>query len=82
MEKAVLNVKELKVTQGMNGSYSHKGDLAIDIGSACSYLKAPFTGKVKRIYQYEKRNHQNWCIGNLSAKLPDTRVGKVQSEIS
>lgn len=50
MEKAVLNVKELKVTQGMNGSYSHKGDLAIDIGSACSYLKAPFTGKVKRIY--------------------------------
>lgn len=51
MEKAVLNVKELNVTQGMNGSYSHKGDLAIDIGKACEYLKAPFTGVIKRIYE-------------------------------
>lgn len=51
MEKAILNIKELKITQGMNGSYSHKGDLAIDIGSCCSYLKAPFTGIVKRIYR-------------------------------
>lgn len=50
MEKAVLDVKELNVTQGMNGSYSHKGDLAIDMGYACSYLKAPFTGVIKRIY--------------------------------
>lgn len=50
MEKAILNIKELKVTQGMNGSYSHQGDLAIDIGSCCSYLKAPFTGVIKRIY--------------------------------
>lgn len=51
MEKAILNVKKLKVTQGMNGSYSHKGDLAIDMGSSCSYLKAPFTGVIKRIYK-------------------------------
>ena len=51
MEKAVLNVKELNVTQGMNGSFSHKGDLAIDIGKACEYLKAPFTGVIKRIYE-------------------------------
>lgn len=51
MEKAVLNVKALNVTQGMNGSYSHKGDLAIDIGKACEYLKAPFTGVIKRIYE-------------------------------
>lgn len=50
MEKAILNIQELKVMQGMNGSYSHKGDLAIDIGSACSYFKAPFTGVIKRIY--------------------------------
>ena len=50
MEKAILDVKELNVTQGMNGSYSHKGDLAIDMGYACSYLKAPFTGVIKRIY--------------------------------
>lgn len=51
MEKAILDVKKLKVTQGMNGSYSHKGDLAIDMGSSCSYLKAPFTGVIKRIYK-------------------------------
>lgn len=50
MEKAVLNVKELKVTQGMNGSYSHNGELAIDMGGACEYFKAPFTGIIKRIY--------------------------------
>lgn len=50
MQKAVLNVKELNVTQGMNGSYSHQGDLAIDMGYACSYFKAPFTGIIKRIY--------------------------------
>ena len=50
MEKAIFNIKELKVTQGMNGSYSHKGDLAIDISKCCEYLKAPFTGKIKRIY--------------------------------
>lgn len=50
MEKAILDVKKLKVTQGMNGSYSHKGDLAIDMGSSCSYFKAPFTGTIKRIY--------------------------------
>jgi hypothetical protein len=49
MEKAVLNIDILNVTQGMNGSYSHKGDLAIDI-SRLSGLRAPFTGKIKRIY--------------------------------
>lgn len=51
MEKAVLNVKELNVTQGMNGGYSHQGDLAIDIGKACENLKAPFTGVIKRNYE-------------------------------
>lgn len=50
MQKAVLNIKKLKVTQGMNGAYSHQGVLAIDIGKDCEYLKAPFTGVIKRIY--------------------------------
>lgn len=50
MQKAVLNVKTLNITQGMNGSYSHKGDLAIDMGHVCENLKAPFTGIVKRVY--------------------------------
>lgn len=50
MEKAVLWVKKLNVTQGMNGSFSHNGELAIDIGGACEWLKAPFTGTIKRTY--------------------------------
>ena len=29
MEKAILDIKELNITQGMNGSYSHNGDKAI-----------------------------------------------------
>lgn len=51
MEKAILDIKELNITQGMNGSYSHNGDKAIDLGKACSYLRAPFTGTIKRIYK-------------------------------
>lgn len=50
MEKAILNIDNLYISQGMNGSYSHKGDLAIDI-SKLTYLKAPFTGIIKRIYK-------------------------------
>lgn len=50
MEKAILNVDNLNISQGMNGNFSHKGDLAIDIVD-CTYLKAPFTGIIKRIYE-------------------------------
>lgn len=53
MEKAILMMDYLNVTQSGNGSFSHKGDLAIDIAgkdSGIDYLKAPFTGKIKRIY--------------------------------
>lgn len=50
MEKAVLCLKEINITQGMNGSYSHNGELAIDIGGKCKWLQAPFTGTIKRIY--------------------------------
>jgi len=49
MEKAILNLDILNITQGMNNSFSHKGNLAIDV-TGCSYLKAPFTGIIKRIY--------------------------------
>lgn len=68
MEKAVLNVETLNVTQGMNGSYSHKGDLAIDIGSACKYLKAPFTGTIKRIYT---NCNAVWLESNEKVKYAD-----------
>ena len=49
MEKAILSLDNLNISQKMNGTYSHNGDLAIDI---CSFksLKAPFTGTIKRIY--------------------------------
>ena len=53
MEKAVLMMNYLRVTQSSNGNFSHKGDYAIDIAgkdSGIDYLKAPFTGIVKRIY--------------------------------
>lgn len=49
MEKAILDVDNLYISQKMNGSYSHKGELAIDICNL-KYLKAPFTGIVKKIY--------------------------------
>lgn len=49
MEKAILNIDVLNISQGMNGNYSHQGDLALDIID-CTFFKAPFTGIVKRIY--------------------------------
>lgn len=53
MEKAVLMMDYLKVTQGANSSFSHKGDCALDLGgkdSGIDDLKAPFTGVIKRNY--------------------------------
>lgn len=53
MEKAVLLMDYLNVTQKGNGSFSHQGDKAIDIAgkdSKIDSLKAPFTGIIKRIY--------------------------------
>lgn len=51
MEKGILNIDNLYITQGMNGKYSHQGNLAIDLAN-CSYLKAPFTGIIKKKYDY------------------------------
>lgn len=53
MEKAVLMMNYLNITQKGNSEFSHKGDKAIDIGgkdSGIDSLKAPFTGMIKRIY--------------------------------
>ncbi len=71
MEKAVLNVKALNITQGMNGDYSHKGELAIDIGSACEWLKAPFTGTIKRIYTY---SNTVWLESNEKVLYADGTI--------
>ena len=51
MEKATLNMDNLYISQGMNGTYSHKGNLAIDLAN-CTYLRAPFTGIIKKKYDY------------------------------
>ena len=54
MQKAVLMMDYLNVTQKGNGDYSHKGDFAIDIAgkdSGIESLKAPFTGVIKKIYE-------------------------------
>ena len=71
MEKAVLNVKELNITQGMNGDYSHKGELAIDIGKACEWFKAPFTGTIKRIYTY---SNTVWLESNEKVLYADGTI--------
>lgn len=68
MEKAVLNVDKLKITQGMNGSFSHRGELAIDIGAECKYFKAPFTGTIKKIYS---KNNAVWLESNNKVKYAD-----------
>jgi len=53
VQKALLNVNVLNISQGYNGAYSHKGGYAIDlIGGSSGYveLKAPFDGVIKKVY--------------------------------
>ena len=52
MEKAILMVDDLNVSQNSGGYFSHQGDKAIDISgkdTSIDSLKAPFTGIIKRI---------------------------------
>lgn len=53
MQKAILGVDFLNITQGYNGAYSHKGRLALDlVGQNNGYieLRAPFDGIIKKVY--------------------------------
>ena len=53
MERAVLMMDYLNITQKGGSEFSHKGDKAIDIAGkdiGIESLKSPFTGIVKRIY--------------------------------
>lgn len=68
MEKAVLNVDILNVTQGMNSSFSHQGVLAIDIAGHNGF-KAPFTGVIKKIYK--KDANQVWLESKDKVKYAD-----------
>lgn len=68
MEKAVLNVNVLNITQGMNSGFSHKNCLAIDIAGHNGF-KAPFTGTIKKIYT--KDANQVWLESNEKVKYAD-----------
>ncbi|MDO4963759.1 MAG: LysM peptidoglycan-binding domain-containing protein [bacterium] len=53
MQKAILLIDYLNVSQKALNNFSHQGDKAIDISfkdQGISNLKAPFTGTIKRIY--------------------------------
>ena len=53
MEKAVLILNTLNVSQKANSEFTHKGDKALDLSGKdrdIESLKAPFTGIIKRIY--------------------------------
>ena len=71
MEKAVLMMDYLRVTQKANNEFSHKGDCALDLGgkdSGRDDLKAPFTGTVKRIYE---DCNAVWLQSNEKVKYAD-----------
>lgn len=53
MQKAILGVDVLNITQGYNGAYSHKGRYSLDlVGRNNGYieLRAPFDGIIKKVY--------------------------------
>lgn len=53
MEKAVLILDNLNVSQKGNSDFTHKGDKVLDLSgkdTGIEPLKAPFTGIIKRIY--------------------------------
>lgn len=70
MEKAVFGMDYLNITQGMNGSFSHKGVLAFDLAgkdTGIDNFRAPFTGTIKRIYQ----GYCVWLESNAPVKYAD-----------
>ena len=74
IEKAVLMMDYLRVTQGGENDYSHKGDKAIDIAgndTEIDPLKAPFTGTIKRIYA---ENNAVWLESNEKVMYADGTI--------
>ena len=74
MQKAVLMMNYLRVTQGSDGNYSHKGNKAIDIGGldgGKDPLKAPFTGTIKKIYEY---SNTVWLESNDVVEYADGTI--------
>ena len=74
MEKAVLMMDYLNVTQKGDNDYTHRGDKAIDLGgkdSGKDPLKAPFTGTIKRIYE---GNNGVWLESNDKVLYADGTI--------
>ena len=74
MQKAVLMMDYLRVTQGGENDYSHKGDKAVDIAGKdgkIESLKAPFTGTIKKIY---KENNAVWLQSNDQVLYADGTI--------
>lgn len=71
MEKILFPLKYMKVTQGMNGAYSHKGTYAIDYGyGGDENVYAPFTGTIKKIYTGSGAN-SIWLLSNSKVEFAD-----------
>ena len=70
MEKAVLNIDVLNISQGADGSFSHKGDKAIDIVDVKNF-KAPFTGTIKRILSTD---NEVWLESNEKVLYADGTI--------
>ena len=74
MERAVLLMNTLNVSQKANNEFSHKGDKALDLSgkdSGIDNLKAPFTGIIKRIYASSndgRRWYQEECMEEIFAE--------------
>ena len=70
MEKAVLNIDVLNISQGADGGFSHKGDKAIDIVGVNNF-KAPFTGTIKKILS---NDNEVWLESNEKVLYADGTI--------
>lgn len=70
MEKAVLNIDVLNISQGADGGFSHKGDKAIDIVGVKNF-KAPFTGTIKKILS---NDNEVWLESNEKVLYADGTI--------
>ncbi len=74
MEKAMFPLSYMNITQGVNGSYSHMGTNAIDLGNRGYKEKvyAPFDGVIRKVYTksgnfvwLESKEKVLWADGSI-----------------
>ena len=70
MEKAVLNIDVLNISQGADGSFFFFGDKAIDIVGVNNF-KAPFTGTIKKILS---NDNEVWLESNEKVLYADGTI--------